>query len=129
MSLIDQLTNEHQALQKLLTEASRAGLDTDSGQQKMGQVKTMLLAHLKKEDTELYPELKKLEDAQAIAHSFQDEMTEISKAAVEFFTFFESRPDDKMKIAHEFGAFVGALKKRIIREEVTLYPLYEKHVK
>ena len=128
MGLIDALKKEHIELNNLLRDVQSAGVTTQNGQKKLKDSKVMLLKHLQKEDDQLYPELKKLEATKVIASSFEEDMKAITKLAMEFFKKYESFDGDPMDFAKDFGRFVGAFKQRIIKEEVNLYPKYEKLV-
>ncbi len=127
MPLVETLKNEHKVLKALLREIQISGIATEATQSNLKKSKTILLAHLKKEDEQLYPALKKLEDGKQIANAFQEEMKAISNAVLEFYGKYEGDVGNPMTFAKDFGSFVGALNNRIIKEEVTLYPKYEEH--
>ena len=57
--LVSQLKNDHKVLVEVLAKVKELGIGTKEGQGKLSAAKAGLLAHLKKEDAELYPVQKK----------------------------------------------------------------------
>ncbi len=55
--LIDKMKNDHQELVKILEDVKKLGV-TPAGLAKLKAAKAGLLAHLKHEDTDLYPKLR-----------------------------------------------------------------------
>lgn len=92
-------------------------------------VREMLLAHLRKEDAELYPVLRKAADKDAnikeTLELFAKDMDEISKAAMAFFAKYTSEGEGTA-FAREFGSLYATMQGRIRREENNLYKVYEK---
>lgn len=128
MSLIDTLEQEHDVLKGLFAEIQALGITSDAGLEKLRKSKAVLLAHLKKEDDQLYPALKKLEDGRQIANAFQTEMGEISKQVLAFYDKYEGGiVTDNLTFSKELGRLLGAIKQRMIKEESTLYMKYKKH--
>ncbi len=126
--LIDELQQEHLHLAKVLVEIKEKGLSSE-GQKLLNLSKAALLAHLKKEDTFLYPDLnqaaKSDSQLQVLLSNFASDMEYISKAAFEFFARWEQGGDpDEFTIQLEF--LVSVLQSRIRREETLLYPEFEK---
>jgi len=70
--LVEDLKKDHTALVKLLDEIKVLGTASPEGKNKLQQVKTGLLAHLAKEDKELYPVLKKAAEKDAKLKSLLD---------------------------------------------------------
>lgn len=128
MSLVDTLKKEHEALKNILSEVKAAGINSQEGRDKLIKSKALLLGHLKKEDEQLYPALKQLEETKEISRSFQDEMKEMSVTVLEFFNKYENGVDENMEFAKDFGRLIGALNSRITKEEVALYRAYQEHV-
>lgn len=128
MSLVDTLKKEHAAIQALFIEVQSLGISSQEGRDKLIQGKQLLLSHLRKEDSGLYPMLEKLEETKAISNSFQTEMTAISKVVLEFFAKYEEGVDTRKEFATDFGKLIGALKSRIRKEESILYPAFEKYI-
>ncbi len=128
--LIDELKGDHQKLAQVLTEVKTKG-PTKEGLQLLTASKAALLGHLKKEDTFLYPELKKAaandNRLKATLDTFASDMDKISKAAIDFFNKWE-KGGDGMEFAKDVGNLIAVLQGRIRREESSLYPEYDKVV-
>ena len=128
MGLIHTLKAEHDEIKSLFNEVKMLGIENPEGQEKFAKTKSLLLAHLKKEDEQLYPALQTLVTEKKIADDFQEEMQKISESAADFFQRYEN-PElvDRRQFSLDLGHFLGILNARIRKEEVTLYPKYEKH--
>lgn len=98
----------------------------------LNNFKTVLLIHLKLEDSKLYPLLLNSKDKniRKVSKEFSDEMTLISKRT---FSFFETY--NHLKVENLFGneyfkldlqTIIAIIKKRIDIEEQELYPLMSK---
>lgn len=126
--LVDELKGEHGKLAQVLTEVKAKG-PSKEGLQLLTASKAALLAHLKKEDTFLYPELKKAAATdsrlKATIDTFATDMDKISKAAIDFFAKWE-KGGDGMEFAKDIGNLIAVLQGRIRREESSLYPEYDK---
>ncbi|MGZ3789184.1 MAG: hemerythrin domain-containing protein [Bacteriovorax sp.] len=127
--LIDDLKKDHVALVQLLEEIKAAGPTSPEGKKKLVQAKNGLLAHLKKEDNELYPVLKKAAEKDAKLKStleiFASDMAGISGFAMEFFTTYADGGEG-IKFAGDWGKLYATLAGRIRKEESTLYAEYNK---
>jgi hypothetical protein len=126
--LIAELRSEHRALATVLSELKTRGLSAE-GQALLNASKAALLAHLKKEDTFLYPELKRAADhdpeLKEMLESFAIDMMQISKAAMEFFTTW-TEGGDQQEFQQDLDLLIMALQSRIRREESLLYAAFEK---
>lgn len=126
--LVTELKGDHEKLAKVLIEAKAKG-PTKEGLQLLVSCKAALLAHLKKEDAFLYPELKKSAEKnpqlKATLDTFASDMDKISKAAIDFFNKWE-KGGDGLEFAKDIGNIVSVLKNRIHREESLLYPEFDK---
>jgi len=91
--------------------------------------KANLLAHLKKEDRDLYPVLKKAAETNSSMKQtleiFARDMEEISKFALQFFDKY-SHGGSGIEFARDFGKLFATLTGRIRKEEDILYREYEK---
>ena len=128
MSLMEQLNQEHAALRSALEQIRTLGISTEEGRQLLWKTRSLLEAHLAREDGELYPALRALEDSRMLANSFQDDMKEISAKVVAFFQLYADGIADPNQFARDFGEIRAALAHRMIREETRLYPVYSAHV-
>lgn len=127
--LVGQLRKEHVVLLEGLNQAYALGISSEDGREKLRGMRALLLAHLAKEDKELYPLL----DAAALHNkrlaslllTLRDEMGLISREALQFFTTYE-HGGAGFEFARDFGRLLAALTARIRREETLLFPEYER---
>lgn len=126
--LVAELKADHAKLAGVLNDVKAKGL-TKEGLQLLTASKAALLAHLKKEDTFLYPELKKHADQdsnlKSILSTFATDMDKISKAAIDFFNKWE-KGGDGTEFMKDLSNLLSTLKNRIHREETLLYPEFDK---
>ncbi len=129
--LIKQLNKEHAEIEKTLNKVKELGVNTQEGQQTLMAAKDGLLAHLKKEDEELYPVLYKAaekdEKLKRTLEVFAKDMEGISKAALEFFEKY-ANGGSGIEFARDFGKLLAVLSQRISKEENVLYKKYEEIV-
>ncbi len=92
----------------------------------------LLLAHLKKEDDQLYGVLQaKARDDANLArtlNAFASDMQEISRFAHGFFAKLSDHHVPCEDMVRDFGTLVGLLGNRVRREEIVLYPAYDRAV-
>jgi len=129
---IKDLKRGHEKLLAILLEAQSLGLGKDSARAKLLEGKKLLMEHLRKEDIRLYPDLKRVTanapSEAKIVDDFSGEMKVISVEIIDFFKKVE-KAEINIEYAKELGRVISGLKKRIRREEMMLYPIYEKHTK
>ena len=127
--LIQYLKSEHHALVEILKRVQVIGPSQSESKQLLLEAKRALLAHLKKEDLELYPKLKEAakqnEEIDRKVNNFGKDMEEITKFTLHFFDKMENNQYSSLEYAKDFGKLVTILSSRISREENILYPLYE----
>lgn len=123
-TLINELKNDHEKLLAILQQTQELGLVTDAGRRKLLEGRKLLADHLNKEDIKLYPELSKGSSA-ATAKAFAEEMKGLTVSILGFINRLETSKND-LEYAKELGRIISTLKMRIRREEIQLYPLYEK---
>ena len=127
-ALIEQLKSDHKTIVAVLEEVKKLGITSPQGLQKLQNAKAGLLAHLKLEDTQLYPMLRKEAEKDSKLQStlkiLATDMEQISKAALDFFSKYEAG-GDPIEFAKDFGRLFSTLGTRIKREESTLYTEYE----
>lgn len=126
--LVEELKNDHKILGEKLTAVKTKGIVTEEARKELFACKGALLAHLAKEDAQLYPALKKAAQTDAgvksMLDTFAKDMDQISKAALDFFAKYEKDPtnaDFSKDIAH----LLAVLGTRISKEEHILYPKYD----
>jgi len=129
--LIDELKTDHVNLSSALCEVEKLGVTTAQGQAVLTEAKAALLAHLQKEDQEMYPLLREAAKSdsslQQKLNSYAFDMTQVSQAVLAFFAKYEGNvqsPD----IEKDFREIYLALTKRIISEESKLFPEYDRLV-
>lgn len=127
MNLIDVLQNEHRTILSLLDDVASLGVGSVEGRKKLLKSKELILAHLHKEDEKLYPKLNKLEATHDVSISFKNDMKEVSRYVLKLFCELEKGGDTEA-VAIQFKDVRQRLRDRIAKEELALYPLFEKHV-
>ncbi len=127
--LIEELKKEHSEIAATLNEVKELGINSKEGQAKLMSAKVSLLAHIKKEEDQFYPVLRKEAESNKQLESILDSlavgMMEVSRIALEFFDKY-SRGVSGKEFPKEFESLLVALGKRIRNEEDILFPEYEK---
>lgn len=138
--LVEELKSDHVQLKQIL---KKAGDFTKPAVDRIGylsDVKKGLLAHLGKEDRELYPPLRRAgeqnQEVQRILDVFAKDMEEIAPQALAFFEKYENIQyvSEKMRTDIQFAVEFGRdlerlmilLGLRIGREEASLYPQFDR---
>ncbi len=129
--LIDELKREHSVLVSMLNKVTEFGTNSKERFDILFSAKTGLLEHVKKEDAELYPILKKTaekdEELKMMLDMFANDMNTVSKAAFGFFDkYSHGNSGSELDFAVDFGRLLGLLELRIRKEENILYPEFEK---
>ena len=129
--LIDELEADHKIIADTLGKVKTLGISSEEGQKTLLAAKAGLLAHLAKEDRDLYPVLRKAAETDPSLQSTLDfyakDMDEISSAALEFFAKYATGGEG-LDFAKDFGRLVANLTQRIRKEETTLYKKYNELV-
>jgi len=126
--LIEELKKEHVVIAESLKKAVIKGITSSEGQQTLHSAKDSLLAHLKKEDEQLYPVLiEAAEDDVDLQHTLKMFASDIDQISTEALVFFNKYSEGKadFEFSKDFGSFFTALSKRIWKEESIIYPKYE----
>jgi hypothetical protein len=101
---------------------------SEEGKKKLILAKKSLLAHLKKEDEQLYPKLHKeadkSPDLKRTLELFAKDMDKISKDALRFFDKY-SEGGSGIEFAKDFGSLVATLSQRIQKEERIIYQKFK----
>jgi hypothetical protein len=126
--LVMDLKREHAEIIQSMAEVKRMMVAANGGTDTLSAARDLLLAHLKKEDDQLYGVLfLRAQSDAALAKTldlFARDMQEISTFAIHFFTTHSAgckAPD----FARDFSKLIGVLGNRILREEIILYPAYD----
>lgn len=129
--LIDELKRDHTAMQNLLQRVRDPRVTNKEAHQILVSAKASLLAHLKKEDAQLYPVLNAA--AQGNSHLkrtvdfYAKDMDEITRRAVEFFDkYSRDTATIDLEFAKAYGNLFATITRRMRSEETTLYEEYEK---
>ena len=125
-TLIPGLLHDHAQMREMLESVRRQGVSTAEGQRLLKQARQLIVAHLQREDVMLYPALRGCADTQTLANTYANEMQELSREILAFFDGMEGERNE-LVFARGFGKVLGALNKRWTREEVRLYPAYDRH--
>lgn len=129
--LTEELRLEHQDITAKLNKVREMGIGSPEAQKLLYLVKESLIAHLQKEDKELYPVLKQRaqtdEDLNRIMVLFAKDMDSISKAAMNFFNKYE-KGGSGIEFSKDFGRLFVTLSGRISKEEDILYKNYDQIV-
>jgi iron-sulfur cluster repair protein YtfE (RIC family) len=128
-AIIDQLKKDHVTMLKVADEmAAKPKPSPAEIKTFIATLKSSILAHIKKEDDQLYPRLKTLAETNPALKSklnlFSDEMTKVSGAALAFIDKY-AQGNESEKFAAEYAKFLYTLKTRMRREEESLYTEYK----
>jgi hypothetical protein len=130
-ALIEEFKKEHSEIVDALNEVKELGVLTEKGQTKLMSVKAALFEHLKNEDEQLYPVLrkeaeqnKKLKEDLAV---FAKELVSVSRVVFGFFDRFTNGVLGA-RLLGDFETLFMVLRYRMGNEENFLYAEYEKIV-
>jgi len=128
--LIDELKRDHVAIEGMLARVKDTSITNKEAHKILIAAQASLLAHLKKEDAQLYPVLNKaaLSDAtlKRTLDFYAKDMDEITQNAIAFFDKYS--PEDAVidiEFAKAFGRLFSTISKRLRNEESSLYKAYE----
>ncbi len=127
--LIEELKKEHSEIVATLNEVKELGISSKEGQAKLMFAKVSLLAHIKKEEEQFYPVLRKEakinKELESILDLLAVGMMDASRVALEFFDKY-SRGVSGKEFPKELENLFVVIGKRIRNEEDILFPVYEK---
>lgn len=130
--LVTSLKREHQILVETLEKVKSLGVTTPEAQKMLHAAKSALVAHLKKEDAELYPALRRAAEknpsVKPLVDRFQSEMTSITPKVLAFFDKYQ-KGGTGLEFGRDVGRLLSDLGNRIRKEELDLYPAYDQHVR
>ncbi|MDR4504436.1 MAG: hemerythrin domain-containing protein [Candidatus Scalindua sp.] len=126
--IIERFKREHCEIIALLREVKKIGIHSKEGQAKLLSLKGVLLEHLKHEDEQLYPALRKEaehnKNLKRELDLFAMDPEYVSRVVAEFFdTYSEGGTGKDFSI--NFESLFAALNARITHEEESLYQEYE----
>ncbi len=127
-ALIEEFKREHAKIIAMLNEVKELGILSKEGQARLMSIKEHLLAHLKKEDEQLYPVLRKEAESnnnlKKELDMFAMDPEYVSRVVSEFFDKYSEGSFDE-EFPAEFESLSAALNARIRNEEDALYEEYE----
>lgn len=126
--LVYELKKDHEAVLALLEKLRTANIESKETQGCILSIKTALLAHLRKEDTQLYPALKRAaekdDNLKQTLNLFAQDMDTVAKTALDFVDKY-AKGGDKFSFARDLGKITVAVKTRISKEEKILYNKFD----
>jgi iron-sulfur cluster repair protein YtfE (RIC family) len=127
-ALIEELKREHAKIIAMLNEIKEIGILSKEGQARLMSAKECLLEHLKKEDEQLYPVLRKEaernKNLKKEVAMFTMDPEYVSRVVSEFFDKYSGGEIDE-DFSINFESLFAALNARIRNEENALYKEYE----
>ncbi len=122
--LVKELTKEHATILGILDEVKALGISSRAGQEKLLAARDLLTAHMRKEDENYYPELRKAaakrNELKILMDYFLADMEVVSRKATRLFQKYAQGGDDA-EFAGEIKLLYLTLKDRIRTEEETLF--------
>lgn len=126
--LVYELKKDHETVLGLLDKLRTADINSREAHGWISSIKTAILAHLRKEDTQLYPVLKKAaekdDNLKRTLQMFAQDMNSVYKTALEFVDKY-AQGGDKFGFARDLGKVTIAIKTRISKEENILYNKFD----
>ena len=127
--LIEELKLDHAELSDLFRKIVHLGITSEEGRKTLNDAKEILLAHLKKEDDELYPVLcETAKDNQNLKLKLESLAKDLGNVTRTISAFFEKYEDggNETDFKTDFQKIYLVLSKRINSEERELFPEYDK---
>lgn len=129
--LIAGLVEEHNVLKGLLSEVYEYIVSEEKKLEFVQKLKIIVLAHIEKEDKELYPFLLKAAESddnlKMKLNSFAKDWEAISSFAMSYFEkYCEGNFDTKFSA--DTAKLLSTLRQRMIKEEISLYSEYKKRI-
>jgi len=129
--LIEELKKDHAEIAKLLEKVRNPQVTNDEAHKILLAAQSSLIAHLKKEDLQLYPVLYRAAEAnpglKRTVDFYARDMAEITGKAVDFFSkYARSESHIGLEFAKDFGNLFATISRRLRSEESTLYKEFQK---
>jgi hypothetical protein len=129
--LIDELKKDHVEITALLDRLKSSSVSNNEAHKILLTAKASLLAHLKKEDAQLYPALNNAaQDNTGLKRTvdfYAKDMDVITKNAISFFdTYSRNDATIDLEFAKAFGNLFATISRRLRSEESILYKEFEK---
>ncbi|GAX59543.1 cation transport ATPase [Candidatus Scalindua japonica] len=131
-ALIEKFKKEHSEIVAILKDVKKLGIHSEEGRSKLMSAKEYLLEHLREENEELYPVLRKNtkhnKNLKKDLEIFAIEPEYVSRVVLEFFDKYSEGTINK-DFQINFESLFTALNARIRNEEEALYQEYEEIMK
>ncbi|MCP5007760.1 MAG: hemerythrin domain-containing protein [Planctomycetes bacterium] len=126
--LIKKLKEEHSEIITTLNEIKKLGIHSEEGRSRLRIAKALFLGHLKHEDEQLYPVLRKEAEQNENVSRELDILAvdpeHVSRVVEEFFDKYTEGVISK-DFSINFESLFATLNSRITHEEESLYPEFE----
>jgi hypothetical protein len=126
--MIESIRREHSEIIDKLNKIKKIGINSKEGGDELLSLKDFILNHVRNEEKEFYPEIrkeakhnKKLEE---VLNEFDKDMDRILQYSLGFFDGYCTSNRSNMPIVVE--TFIEVLRRRILREDSILIPLFKK---
>ncbi|WP_244868481.1 hemerythrin domain-containing protein [Rhodanobacter denitrificans] len=113
-------------MHRLLAEVQQLGIRKEAGRERLRQLRALIVEHLRHEDAEFYPALQRNAATQELAHTYANEMRQLSAEILGFFDTWQ-HGGDTLAFGRHYGRLLGLLNRRWAGEEIRLYPAYDQH--
>lgn len=127
MKLAAVLREEHAALLAMLEGMQRLGAAGAEGRERLLQARQAILAHLGREERELYPAMQAHPATCRLARQYAAEMAQLTPALLAFFDAYGDGEADPRGFARSLDQLLAVLRQRMVREEAQLYAAHETH--
>lgn len=126
--MIESIRREHSEIIDKLNKIKKIGVSSKEGEDELLSVKGFILKHMRNEEKGFYPEIREMakhnKKLEAILNEFDDDMDRILQYSLGFFDGYCVSNRSNMPIVIE--TFIEVLRRRILREDNILIPLYKK---
>ncbi len=126
--LVEELRNEHVSIVEAINNIEKLGIYTSEGVSELSYAKMDFLAHLKKEDEELYPKLRNIakydREFKIKLDHLSINLEEVTQFVLQFFDEYSAGGAD-IRFKSDCERLYSILRARILNEEL-LFKEYEK---
>ncbi len=123
-NLIEELKKEHQSILAVLDEVRELGISSEAGRTHLLSARDLLMAHMRKEDEQYYPALRRAaessKDLKMLLDYFVRDMENVSRKALQLFEKY-SRGGNEAEFAGEIKILYMTLRDRVRTEEEVLF--------
>jgi len=130
--LINDLKNDHTALKNLLSDVYNYISTDEKKIEFVGKLKDLVFVHIVKEDDKLYPFLNKAAEKDSNLKMKLDLFAKDWEEISEFANYYIGRYSEgnfDNKFANDTAKLLSTLRQRMMKEEISLYPEYDRRYK